>query len=235
MSFYSDFAGHYESIFPLEEETYRFLSKRIPPAGRVLDIGCGTGDYCGRFVDDGHAAVGIDLDPEMVAVAGERFPGARFEAADMQDAGSLDGPFGGVFCIGNVLSHLPASALPGFLESVAGLLAPDGTWVFQTVNWDHLLGLESFRFPDIEVPGTDVVFEREYPSVHRGSMPFVTRLRRGDGLVFDGEVELHPLSSNDYRSAHERLFEFRGHFGSFAEAEFDHGAMSSSVFHFSRR
>jgi hypothetical protein len=59
-------------------------------------------------------------------------------------------------------------------------------------------------------------------------------MRDGERLLFEGEVMLHPLSSNDYRDAHRGLFELRGHFGSFGEAPFDAEKMSSSVFHFVR-
>jgi SAM-dependent methyltransferase len=235
MSFYSDFAGYYEAVFPLEEDTHRFLAARAPAGSRVLDIGCGTGDHCGRFAALGHEAVGVDLDPAMVAVAGERFPAARFHVMNMSDVSTLEGQFGCVFCIGNVLSHLKAEELPAFLESVAGLLVPEGAWIFQTVNWDHLLELYAFRFPDIVIPGTDVVFEREYPAVRPDSTSFVTRLRRGAELVFEGSVELFPLRASEYRTTHEDLFEFRGHFASYAESPFDARSMSSSVFHFAKR
>lgn len=235
MSFYSEFAGHYESIFPLEEETYRFLLERAPASARVLDIGCGTGDYCGRFAGDGREATGLDLDPEMVAAAAERFPGASFLVMDMADVGSLRGTFDCAYCIGNVLSHLGGERLPRFLADVRALLSPGGSWVFQTVNWDFLLRLERFRFPDVEVPGSGLVFEREYPRISESATPFVTRLRRGTETVFEGSVSLYPLRSEDYRTAHEAAgFRFRGHYGSFRSDDFDVRLMSPSVFDLAR-
>ena len=43
MAFYTDFAGHYEKIFPFRKGVLTFLDERLPPKGRVLDIGCGNG------------------------------------------------------------------------------------------------------------------------------------------------------------------------------------------------
>jgi len=236
MSFYTDFASHYESIFPVDEGAYRFLLESTPAGGRVLDIGCGTGGHCGRMAQDGHECVGVDVDPEMVAAATEAFPEASFRSLDMEDVGRLSGTFGCVYSIGNVLSHLPGPRLTRFLESVAGLVEPGGSWIFQTVNWDYILGLTSFRFPDVEVSDEGLVFEREYPSVARQGTPFVTRLRRFGEPLFEGEVTLYPVTSAEYLTAHEGLpFDVAGHYAGWEGRSFDAREMSSSVFHFRRR
>ena len=232
MSFYSDFAGYYEKIFPLDRVAYSFLSSRLPGAGgRVLDVGCGTGDYCGRLASDGYRAVGIDVDAEMVEVAARRFPAASFRVLDMTELASLGGRYEAVFCIGNVLAHIPRDRLAAFLGSVRDMLAPSAPWILQTVNWDFILKNGSFRFPDI-VAG-DAVFEREYPSVSRDRVRFVTRLRVGGRTVFDGEVTLYPLRSDDYVDEHASAgFELEEHYGDFREGAFDPGTQSSSVFVF---
>jgi len=73
--FYSDFADDYEEIFPFRENTYKFISKMIDSGKKdILDIGCGTGHYCGRFAGDGFDACGIDLDREMINTARKKYP-----------------------------------------------------------------------------------------------------------------------------------------------------------------
>lgn len=51
----------------------------------VLDVGCGVGDFYGHLEARGVGARyhGIDLSPEMVERAKQRFPEGRFEAADV--------------------------------------------------------------------------------------------------------------------------------------------------------
>ncbi len=232
MSFYSDFAGHYEAVFPLDETTYSFLGSRLPPAGgRVLDVGCGTGDYCGRLASDGYDALGVDLDREMIDVAARRFPEASFRVLDMVDLASLGGRCDGIFCIGNVLAHLPGNDLGRFLRDVRDMLQPSAPWIFQTVNWDFILEQGSFRFPDIVTSG--VVFEREYPEVSPDLVRFVTRLEVDGRRVFEGEVSLHPARAEDYREAHAAAgFDLEGHYADFRGRAFDPGAHSSSVFVF---
>ena len=232
MSFYSDFAGHYEAVFPLDEVTYSFLGSRLPPVGgRVLDVGCGTGDYCGRLAADGYDALGIDLDREMIEVAARRFPEASFRALDMVDLASLGGGFDAIFCVGNVLAHTPRNGVVRFLMDVREMLEPSAPWIFQTVNWDFILERRSFRFPDIVTSG--VVFEREYPEVSPDLVRFVTRLEVEGRPVFDGEVALYPMRSGDYVRAHAAAgFELEAHYSDFREGAFDPGAHSSSVFVF---
>ncbi len=44
----------------------------LPGGGRLLDVGCGTGDLVRAARDAGHDAIGVDPDPEMAALAGTR-------------------------------------------------------------------------------------------------------------------------------------------------------------------
>ncbi len=235
MSFYSEFAAQYEAVFPPEEETYVFLGRIAPRGSRVLDIGCGTGDYCGRLAAAGRDVTGIDLDSEMISAASRRFPTVAFRVMDMREISTLRGPFDCVYSVGNVLSHLPPDGLPGFLADVHDLLGTGGSWAFQTVNWDHVLGLERFRFPDVVVPGGGLVFEREYPVVSREGTVFATRLRRGERTVFEGEVTLYPVMAEDYFNAHAAVgFRLVGHFAGFGREPFEKDRMSRSVFEFAR-
>lgn len=273
MSFYSQFAPYYDSIFPLEERAYEFLRSFVPHAARgaptgaarpgaarVLDLGCGTGDYCGRFASDGIEATGIDLDPEMVAVAERRYPNATFRVADMRglgcpsppadahdragrapssgtrDLAGLPAPFSMVYSIGNVVSHIRKAELPSFLEGVRATLEPSGVWIVQVVNWDHILTRNRHRFPDIVIEGGRVVFTREYPLVSDERVRFVTRLIDAGKTVFEGEVALHPMRSSEYIERTSDLgFELVGHYADFARTPYDPDQESSNVMVFVKR
>ncbi|MFT7699074.1 MAG: 2-polyprenyl-3-methyl-5-hydroxy-6-metoxy-1,4-benzoquinol methylase, partial [Candidatus Krumholzibacteriia bacterium] len=133
MAFYSDFAGHYETVFPFRPKTFEFLDKWLPNEGRVLDVGCGTGAYCARLASEGRHTLGIDLDPGMITEAERLYPSDRFQILGMEEVGLLPSEgFSGVICIGNVLSHLPTGRLAAFIMDIHKLLAPGGIWVFQT-------------------------------------------------------------------------------------------------------
>ena len=51
------------------DDAYDFLAAQVSPGQRVLDIGCGTGALTLRAAGRGAQVVGIDINPEMLAIA----------------------------------------------------------------------------------------------------------------------------------------------------------------------
>jgi SAM-dependent methyltransferase len=236
MSFYSDFAEHYERVFPFRPQVLEFLAARLDgPGRRILDLGCGSGHYAGRLAARGHDVVAIDLDPAMIDVARRTHPAVDFRVLDLRHAGELDGPFDLAFSIGNVAAHLPAAEWPALLSSLADLLRPGAAWILQVVNWDWILGRWSHRFPDRELPD-GVVFQREYRDITASGLTFWTRLARGGTTVFTGQTTLHPLRAERCLALHaDAGFELLSHDADFAGTPFDASVESGSVYAFRRR
>ena len=78
----------------------RFLSLR--PSERVLDVGCGTGEFAPFFSVEQYD--GIDIDPSNIAYAKRHFP-HRFQTADAMHLPFADASFDAVLVVG-VLHHL---------------------------------------------------------------------------------------------------------------------------------
>ena len=232
MAFYADFAGHYEKIFPFRPAVAEFLDQWLPAEGRVLDIGCGTGSYCSFLDGTGRRTLGSDLDPGMIGEAARAHPDGEFRILSMEEIGLLPADnFSGVFCIGNVLPHLPAHRLAGFLVDVHRLLAPDGAWVFQTVNFDPIMELEHFVFPEINLPSSQLTFLRRYQDIRPDRLIFHTSMSGPEGEIFSGKVPLYPRNSVDYHHGHKAAgFKKLGHFADFAGRGFSPEEQSGSVF-----
>ena len=60
---------------------------------RVLDVGCGNGDFCALAIERGAQASGIDAAPAMIATAKERAPDADLRVGEMDALPYADGAF----------------------------------------------------------------------------------------------------------------------------------------------
>ena len=65
----------------------RFLAL-VPPAGRLLDLGCGSGEPIARYmVSQGYDMTGVDASPSLISHCQATFPDQAWLTADMR---SLD-------------------------------------------------------------------------------------------------------------------------------------------------
>jgi len=101
--------------------------------GRVLDVGCGTGELAERFVRAGSEVVAIDISPRMVELTRAR--GVDAQIADVESIPFADREFDCVFA-GWVLYHAPA--LDQAIAECARVLRPGGRLVASTIAEDNL-------------------------------------------------------------------------------------------------
>ena len=93
--------------------------------GQVLDIGCGVGRVTSHLHDRGLSVSGIDLSPEMIAVARLAHPHLTFDVATMTALPSDDGSLAATVLWYSII-HTPPAALPDVWAELARVVAPDG-------------------------------------------------------------------------------------------------------------
>lgn len=101
----------------------RFLSL-LERQVRILDVGCGPGQYMAWLEARGMTVVGIDLSAGMLAQARTKAQGALAQM-DMRRLAFPDGSFQGVWCMASLL-HLPKAEAPIALREMWRVLAPGG-------------------------------------------------------------------------------------------------------------
>lgn len=226
---YSQFAAWYDRIFPFSAGVYSFLTHHLGDMnGAVLDLGCGTGDYCGAFTRDGITATGLDLDPKMISRARIRNPECEFHVMDMTEFPILGGPWSMIYSIGNTAAHLPPDQFWDCAQHVRERLVPGGVWIVQVMNWDYVLGLDSFVFPP-KIMDT-AVFHRSYEDISESGLTFRTKLDIDGQSVFTDQVRLYPLTSSSIIAGHNQLgYKLMEQASDYAGSAFDPEIFSANI------
>ncbi|QMU79607.1 class I SAM-dependent methyltransferase [Streptacidiphilus sp. PB12-B1b] len=98
---------------------------QAPGTGPVAELGCGPGRVTAHLHGLGVDVFGIDLSPEMVAVARRTHPGLRFDTGSMTGLELDDASLGGVVAWYSTV-HTPPELLPTVFAECHRVLAPGG-------------------------------------------------------------------------------------------------------------
>jgi SAM-dependent methyltransferase len=82
----------------------RLLRRHLPPGGRVLDAGCGPGEWVILLRNLGFDAEGLDYSPELVARLRQEYPDLRWNSGDIRQMPYPDDSFDGIISWG-VIEH----------------------------------------------------------------------------------------------------------------------------------
>ncbi|WP_328418215.1 methyltransferase domain-containing protein [Micromonospora sp. NBC_00389] len=101
----------------------------------VVDAGCGSGRAVAELAERGAHAVGVDLDPEVIAVARERWPAGEFHVGDAYELPLETGSV--TYYRADKVLHMlddPARAV----AEARRVLAPGGRAVLVGQDWDTI-------------------------------------------------------------------------------------------------
>jgi SAM-dependent methyltransferase len=101
------------------------LRARLQPR-RVLDAGCGTGEFAGLFDEAGY--LGVDLHPGYLRLAGRLHPRHRFMLSDLLAWGGEGEPFD-LALVNGVMHHHDDVTARALLAAVLRQTQPGGTLV----------------------------------------------------------------------------------------------------------
>jgi SAM-dependent methyltransferase len=120
------------------KEEYRHMRRyveRLPKGARLLDGGCGLGEWTAFFSGLGYPTLGLDISAETVGQLRTVFSGQRFEVGDIRATGLPDASFDGYFSWGT-FEHFEEGLDP-CLKEAWRLLKPGG-YLFITTPFDNL-------------------------------------------------------------------------------------------------
>jgi 2-polyprenyl-3-methyl-5-hydroxy-6-metoxy-1,4-benzoquinol methylase len=108
----------------------QYAIRKIPEM-RICDLGCGRGWMASQLQGLG-CVTGVDLSPDGVKIAAERWPAIKFECADIlkYDAGEKFD----LIVSSEVIEHIADSKKPAFVDTVSRNLKSGGFVVITTPN-----------------------------------------------------------------------------------------------------
>jgi O-antigen chain-terminating methyltransferase len=142
---------HFSQKFRGQPETlrdhFRRYAKHFAGCRRVLDIGCGRGEFLEVLAEAGVAGEGIDLNPGNIALLKER--GLAGQAGDVFEFLAAQGPgaFDGIFCA-QVIEHLSPGQVWKLVQLCGSAITKGGVIVFETPNPESLAIFATHFFID---------------------------------------------------------------------------------------
>lgn len=106
-------------------DLYGPFLERVPPGGRILDAGCGSGRDAAVFLERGYRVTAFDASPELVRLA-RRHTGLDVRQLRFEDM-VYNSDFDGVWACASLL-HVPRRDFPDILPRFVRALVPGGAW-----------------------------------------------------------------------------------------------------------
>jgi len=181
---------------------HELIQERLPGASTLLDVACGTGSHLVHLAH-WYDVEGVDLDPEMLALARDKLPDVALHAGDMTRF-DLGRRFDAVTCLFSSIGY--AGTLEAVHATVAAMAAhvnPGGVVIvepwFSPDAWHadrpHLLTVDE---PDLKIARMSVARTRDRTSV----LDFTYLVATAEGVeVFTEHHEALLLTDDEYRGA----------------------------------
>jgi SAM-dependent methyltransferase len=192
-------ARFYDAIYAwkdyrAEAETVTsFIRAAAPGASTLLDVACGTGAHLEHLRHD-FVVEGIDLDPELLAVARKRLPDTAFHEGDMRDF-DLGKTFDAVTCLFSSIGYMTGlDDLHRAIGAMARHLNPGGVLV-----------VEGWLTPEVFEPGHLHALFVDEPDLK------IARINDATGDVVVTEPDLNISGFNDV-AIEGRLSRFTFHY-----------------------
>jgi SAM-dependent methyltransferase len=165
---------HFKDYAAASSQLHALVQQHVPNARSLLDVGCGTGKHL-EHLQHHYRVVGLDLNPDLLAIAVARCPGVLFHQGDMVDF-RLGERFDVVTCLFSAIAYVKSlenmeravAAMvrhlrPGGLLIVEPWVSPDQYWVGRvTANFVNEPELKIAWMYISEIEGSVSIFDINY-------------------------------------------------------------------------
>lgn len=137
---YIDLLGSIEDTAEPDREYVLAWAQRVD--GRIVDVGCGPGQWTNYLHENGLEVVGVDPVPAFIDHARQRYPGATYRVEDAGQLDADDASLGGVLAWYSLI-HTAPDDLDSILHELARSLRSGGSLMIgffggpELVAFDH--------------------------------------------------------------------------------------------------
>jgi SAM-dependent methyltransferase len=128
VAIYNAIAQQYAAEFDTEVSDKEFLDSfisKVAEDGKVLDVGCGTGQHANYLNQQGLSVRGVDLSREMIAIAQTNYPHIPFTQTDIRHLHFPEQSFDAIWAAYS-LFHLKSDDFIKVVSDMRILLKPSG-------------------------------------------------------------------------------------------------------------
>lgn len=126
IAFYDNFIGHFdEQKDNARNREFRALVRKyLRKPAKVLDVGCALGYNSGWLAEEGCAVHGIDISPQCILQAQERYPQSLWWCGDITEG--FDFSTGGftLILMSDVIEHVPLEKHGAMFANVSRVAEP---------------------------------------------------------------------------------------------------------------
>lgn len=202
MNFYTSISEYYDFIFPSSPAQLEFVNKQVSTkGGKILDIGCGTGNLSIGLFKSGFQVSAIDYDKQMIDLAKLKCIDIDFQEMNMLDIAKnyKEDSFNAIVSFGNTLVHLLDNKdIESFLKSAYSILKNEGLLAIQILNYKNIIDKHIDSLPLIE--NEKIKFERHYEFRDDNLINFNTKLSiKANNESIENSIRLNPIFGDKLR------------------------------------
>ncbi len=178
---------------PIVAEFIREFVADLPEDGLICDMGCGPGQVARFLHGEGRRTTGIDLSPEMIAMAKALNPEIPFTAADvllLSEAQRYDAVIGLYFIV-----NFPVELLPKVFAKLHRIIKPGGKLLLSF----HTGSDELFRVESLWESGKPLSFWFFNPET-------ISTLLEENGFQIEAVKQREPYPEIEYQSQRTYIF-----------------------------
>ncbi len=212
---YEGFAGVYDQVMdniPYEEwfeRLHEYLISHGIKEGSICELGCGTGTMTEKFAGAGYQMIGIDVSPEMLALANakreENGSDTIYLEQPMEEM-ELSEPVDAMISVCDSVNYLlHEEQLEGLFSRVKQYLRPDGYFIFDVKTaycYQQIIGNQTWVEQDEDI---SYIWENYYYDDRDINEYMLTIFRRREDGLYEKSEEAHYQRAYDIALLREKI------------------------------